>query len=454
MQSDKEISGSLAKSPSKIFYGWWIVATVSALYVIASGTYWSGFSLYFLSLTKDLSLSRTSLSLALGLGRLVGGLQGPVTGYLVDHLGPRLMIVIGGALAGLGFILLAHTHSYLTFLLVYVGLMGIGFSGGFDQGIIAVANQWFIRRKAQAMSFLWVGLALGSAFIVPAVGLMVAKRGWRDTATLSGVALLVLLVPAFFVIRNSPEDMGLRPDGPHTPSWPAAGSGQGSATALRQSSDASQPAMQVSASGLPYAEVNFTARQGFRTGSYWLLALALGVQIAASQGLLAHFTPIIVWKGQTETTAAFLIGIYGLGAIPLYLLMGWAGDRWPKQQVTSCGMMLGGLSLGVLMLSSGQLWQLVVFIVLYTIASSTSVVAWALAGDLFGRKAFATLLGGMTMVYSVLSATTPVIAGWIFDTTGSYWGALLFLAILFAVAGLLFWYIPRPKPVLPVNQTP
>jgi MFS family permease len=212
--------------------------------------------------------------------------------------------------------------------------------------------------------------------------------------------------------------------------------------------------MQASASNLPYAEVNFTARQGFRTVSYWILALALGVQIAASQGLLAHFTPIIVWKGQTETTAAFLIGIYGLGAIPLYLLMGWAGDRWPKQQVTSCGMMLGGLSLGVLMLSSGQLWQLVVFIVLYTIASSTNVVAWALAGDLFGRKAFATLLGGMTMVYSVLSATTPVIAGWIFDTTGSYWGALLFLAILFAVAGLLFWYIPRPKPVLPVNQTP
>ncbi len=346
------------------------------------------------------------------------------------------MIFFGGALGGVGFILLNLTHSYYTFLLVYLGLMVIGFSGGFDQGNISLASRWFVRYRARAMSFLFVGISLGSAFIAPVVGLLVVNIGWRDTATISGAAMLVLLVPAFLVIRNFPEDMGLTPDGHRKP--PAG--------------DVSASGTDASASGQRNTEVDFTARQGFRTFSYWLLALAMGLRIAGYVGLFSHFVPIMVWKGQTETTAALLIGIYGAAAIPLRLTIGWTGDRWPKQKAASCGMILGGLSLGVLIFSSGQLWQLVIFIVLLAVADSTGVVAWAFVGDLFGRKAFATLLGGMTMVYSLLSSTTPILAGWIFDNTGSYFGALLLMAALFTGAGLLFWIIPRPK--LPATGAP
>jgi MFS family permease len=382
------------------------------------------------------------MSLAFGLARLVGGLQGPIAGYLVDRLSPRVMIIFGGALGGLGFILLARTHSYTTFLLVYLGLMVIGFSGGFDQGIMSVANRWFVRRKARAMSFLWVGLGLGTAFIAPAVGLMVVNLGWRDTATISGAALLVLLVPAFLVIRNLPEDMGLLPDGQGSPSLPTRGRPDsiGAATEAPVSDF-----VQAQSQRQPYDQADVTAKEGFRSAWYWLLALAMGLRVAAHAGLMAHFVPMLVWKGQTETGAALLIGIYGLVVIPLTLAVGWAGDRWSKQKVASGGMLLGGLGLAVLLLSDGQLWQLTVFIVLLAMTDSSGVLAWAYAGDRFGRRAFATLLGGMTMVYSLLSAATPILAGWIFDSTGSYLWALVLLALLFASSSLLFWNIPRPK---------
>jgi cyanate permease len=195
----------------------------------------------------------------------------------------------------------------------------------------------------------------------------------------------------------------------------------------------------------PYGEADVTAKEGFRSAWYWLLALAMGLRVAAHAGLMAHFVPMLVWKGQTETGAALLIGIYGLVVIPLTLAVGWAGDRWSKQKVASGGMLLGGLGLAVLLLSDGQLWQLTVFIVLLAMTDSSGVLAWAYAGDRFGRRAFATLLGGMTMVYSLLSASTPILAGWIFDSTGSYLWALVLLAILFASSSLLFWNIPRPK---------
>lgn len=431
-----ETPGRLARWPGRVFYGWWVVSAVSLLYALGSGIYWTGFSFYFLPVTRELGLSRTSMSLAFGLARLIAGLQGPLAGYLVDRLNPRVMIIFGGALGGLGFILLARTHSYLSFLLAYLGLMVIGFSGGFDQGIMSVANRWFVRYKARAMSLLWVGLALGTAFIAPAVGLMVVNLGWRDTATVSGAALLVLLVPAFLMIRNLPEDMGLSPDGQRTSSLPGGGSRV--TVPVLQGPEAS-PSRQGT------AQEDITARQAFRSVWYWLLALAMGLRVAAHAGLMAHIVPMLVWKGRTEPGAALLIGIYGLAVIPLTLAVGWAGDRWSKQKVASGGMLLGGLSLTVLLLSDGQLWQLIAFVLLLAMTDSSGVLAWAFVGDRFGRRAFATLLGGMTMVYSLLSATTPILAGWIFDSTGSYLGALVLLALLFASASLLFWNIPRPK---------
>ena len=94
-----------------MFYGWWVIAVLTPLYALASGIYFSGFSFYFLPVTRDLGLSRTSMSLALGLARLAGGIQGPIAGYLIDIVGPRRMIAASGAVAGLGFILLAFTQN-------------------------------------------------------------------------------------------------------------------------------------------------------------------------------------------------------------------------------------------------------------------------------------------------------------------------------------------------------
>ena len=343
------------------------------------------------------------------------------------------MIAASGALAGVGFILLALTQNYISFVLVYVGLMSIGFSGGFDQGIMAVANRWFVVRRARAMSVIFVGISSGAAFLAPAIGLIVVHWGWRVAAFSSGVTMLVLLVHAIVVIRDLPEHLGLRPDG---------------AASLQADKSNSLPA-DAHPGSRGVAEVNFTAGQGIRTLAFWLLTLAMGLRIGAFTGFLTHFVPIIVWKGQTETTAALLIGICGLTAIPLRLLMGWGGDRWPKQKMSSLGMLIGATGLLILILGTGQLWHLIIFVAMFAAADSTVVVAWALVGDLFGRLAFATLLGVMTMVYSFISATTPISAGVIFDATGSYFGALVLFTILLLLAGMLFWIIPRPS--LPVR---
>ncbi len=63
----------------KLFFGWKIVAAGAVLNALAGGAYWTGFSVYFLPITRDFGVSRAATSLIHGLGRLEGGFEGPLS---------------------------------------------------------------------------------------------------------------------------------------------------------------------------------------------------------------------------------------------------------------------------------------------------------------------------------------------------------------------------------------
>ncbi|MDP6548930.1 MAG: MFS transporter [Dehalococcoidia bacterium] len=427
--TDRPEAGSGARAGCGIFYGWWIVAAGSILNALGGGTYWMGFSVYFLPVTKALELSRAQTSFAYGLGRLEGGLEGPLAGYLVDRLGPRTMIAFGGLLAGTGFILLSLTHSFSTFLLVYVGVLAMGMNAGFNHGIMAAVNQWFVRRKGLAMSFATMGISIGGAVVTPAVAFLVLTMGWRTGAMISGIVLIAAVMPLSLVFRRSPETMGLLPDGDRVPPIAAV-------SPLGTSSERFE--RHVTA-------VDFTTKEALKTPTYWLLALAMGLRIAAHTGVFVHLVPLMVWRGQSEATGAFVVAFTAFTTIPLRVGLGWVGDKWAKQKVCALTMLLGTVSLVVLLASGGALWQLLIFAALFAFAEGVSGVSWSLIGDYFGRKSFATLRGGVTTVHSILSMGVPVFAGWVYDTSGSYYWALIPIVVLYLLAAAMFWNLPKAR---------
>ena len=430
MRDSPPSSGSNPARRKKIFYGWWIVAAGTVLNTLSGGTYQSGFSVYFLPVTRDFGLSRAATSLAYGLARMEGGFEGPLAGYLVDRLGPRTMIAIGGLLAGLGFILLSLTDSFATFLLVYVGVLAVGMNAGFNHGIMASVNQWFVRRKGLAMSITTTGMSLDGAVITPLVAVIVLNLGWRTGAVLSGVVLIAVVVPMSVVIRRSPESMGLLPDGDRVP--PNTGGLLPGSGSLRFSRH--------------ITNVDFTAKEAIKTRAYWFLAMAMGTRIAAHAGVFVHLVPLMVWKGHSEAIGAFVVSFVALVSIVLRVLLGWLGDKWAKQKMVGITMVVGAASLMILLLSGGAMWQLLIFAVLFAFAEGVNGLSWSLLGDFFGRRSFATLRGGITMVHSFMSMGVPVFAGWVYDTSGSYHWALIPILILYLVAALAFWYLPHPNP--------
>jgi len=447
----------LLKGPSKVFYGWWIVAISMVADALKHGTFNRGFTIFFLPIQEQLGISRAALSLAETLGRFEGGLQGPVLGYLTDRFGPRPILIMGAMFSGIGFILLSFTHSYLYFMLVFVGLLSVGFRAGYNNATIPAINQWFMRKKSLAMSIASTGTGLGGAVITPLVAVMVFSVGWRPAALVSGIAIIVIVVPMAFLLRRSPESMGLLPDGDNPASalgLERAGRRRGMAPLAAVAGERPRPAAAEAAHGT----VDFTVREAMKTRSYWLFVTAVGLRNTVHSGVSFHLVPLMVWAGTSQPKAAFLVGLLSFGIVVFNPFMGWLGDSWPKQKISAVAMLTGVGAMVLLLVADGALWQLAIFALLLAFSESANPLAWAIVGDFFGRRSFATLRGWQHLPDQLMSMGTPVWMGLIFDRTGSYFWAVVPLAILYALSAGFYWLLPRPKApgrlqTLPVEGT-
>jgi nitrate/nitrite transporter NarK len=83
-------------------------------------------------------------------------------------------------------------------------------------------------------------------------------------------------------------------------------------------------------------------------------------------------------------------------------------------------------------------------LLLFSGSEAGSALNWALVGDLFGRKKFATIRGILAPMYNAALFVTPVAAGWIFDKTGSYEIVLLTGGGLFFAAAIVFFFLQAP----------
>ncbi|MSQ23399.1 MAG: MFS transporter [Chloroflexi bacterium] len=415
------------RGPFGLFYGWWMVLIAAGAQFLSGGFYNQGLSVYFLPISRDLGFSRAALSLAFTLKTLEGGLDGPLVGYLVDRLGPRFMMRAGGLLAGLGFIFLAFTHDYLSFMLVFLGLVVLGFSSGVSLPLGSVINNWFARQRALAVTLGQVGAEVGGAILTPLVALVVLGVGWREAAMLSGVVLLVVFPCLSWFLKPTPESVGLTPDGTLAPAGPQ-GDGGGP-------------------HGGRYIapEVDFTPREAVRTLAFWHLSLAVGIRQFSKQALMVHLVPLLVWKGFDEPTAALFVGLFALMQVPLRIGAAWLADNWSMTKVPALSALAGAGAAGVLLLGEDAwLGTGLLFVFLFALGETGNSPAWAVVGNFFGRTSYATVRGSVGFFQSLISLPAPVLAGWLYDTTQSYEVALLPIIGFYMAAFVLYWMLRRP----------
>lgn len=417
------LRNGLVRKWSGLYYGWRMMALVSAFRTLGGGLHSYGFTVFFLPISNELGIGRAATALVFSLSRAEGAIEGPLAGYLTDRFGPRPIMLTAAVLCGIGYILLSQIESYTGFLVIYLGIISLIFTPGFVLAPSVLANSWFIRYRARALLCLSAAMPVGGAVLTPLLAIAVDAWGWRQAAILSGCFFLLVSAPLTLKIRRSPESMGLHPDGrePDPDLTP-----DGLTKGLQN-----QPQIAVT---------DVSARRAMKGPLYWILVLWMTIRTAAYGMVTVHFVPLMVWKGLTQEHAALLLGGFALMNLVAHFVLGWIADQQNKPRLITICMLLALLSV-LPLIWTNALWALWIFASLFTLVDAAIPVMWATVGDFFGRKSFGSIRGTMSFFYMWGSFIGPVFAGAAYDRDHTYtlviWALLALLLAATVIPALL-----------------
>jgi len=406
----------------RVFYGWWIVAAGFGLEVLIGILVFHVYGAYVVLLRHEFGWSKTMLSAAFALARAESGLLGPLQGWLTDRFGPRALIQVGMVVFGVGYLLLSQVNSPVTFFLAFF-VIALGSSlGGYLPTGVALVN-WFRRRRATALAIASSGMPVGG-LLTPLVVSALEHFGWRWTAFVSGLVILVAGVPLGRVVRHRPEPYGEWPDG----------------EPLAPSTLATRP------TGSTVAVVEFTAREAMRTPAFWLISLGHGSALLVVSAVMVHLLPYVTERlGYSLQEGARVVALMAVVQVGAQLLGGgWAGDRFSKRALVVACMAMHAAAL-LLLAFATRFWMVAAFGVLHG-------VAWGIRGplmsgiraDYFGRAAFGTISGFSSLIVMLGMMGGPLVAGILADRTGSYRPGFVILAMLAGLGSVFFLLARRP----------
>ena len=380
----------------KIFYGWWIVLACSLIGFYVGGVIFYGFTAFFEPIREEFGWSYTQISFAASLRGLEMGIFAPLVGFLVDRFGSRKLIFWGMITVGFGLILLSRTQSLAMF---YGSFLLIAFGAGGCAMVVtmaAVAN-WFHKNVGVALGVMASGVG-ASGLMVPLIVQLIGVSGWRTTLIILGLGMWILGIPLSFVIRNRPEQYGYLPDG--------------------ISPSDRMPHLENQDTGVKAVEIGFKEALKKRAFLYLIIVDAIRMMIVAA--VVIHVMPYLSSLGLPRVTAGLVAGAIPLSSIIGRFVFGWLGDVFDKGHVMAWTFCI--ISLGMLAFCYVQvIWIAFVFLLLFSPGYGGGIVLrGAILREYFGRNSFGKMIGITMGAASIGGIIGPTLAGWVFDTFGSY----------------------------------
>ena len=410
--------------PKVEFYGWKIVALMIGPRSAGNGVYILGNTLFVIPLEESLGLGRSVSSLMFALGGVIGGISAPVSGILMDRWGPRRVLIISVLIGCIGYFLLGLAPNILILFLIFLGpislvMLNVAFNA--SSGII---NNWFDRYKSTAFSLMQGGSGLGSLIIITVLAYSIDSWGWRTASGIAGLLVLAIGLPTAYASRNTPEELGLQPDG------------------TNKSVPGSQELPIRKAKGYLVVLEGMDSMQAMKTIRFWMLAISSTIFGGAIATLGIHFVPIMVWKGLTEVQGAMMLTFLALGSAFTVIFVGTLADRYGRLLIASIACIFLGIAIFILRLGGTgiSLW---IAVAVLSASSCLYPLTWSIVGELFGRKSYSTIRGYMMAVQSVGTLVMPLIAGFYYDSTEDYSLTLMVLTVLWMMAAVLLFVTPR-----------
>jgi MFS family permease len=404
------------------FYGYRIVAACFVVQGVVIGSMFA-YGVFFPHFEAEFGWSRATISGASSLAFVVMGVLAIAAGKLNDTIGPRVLIAVSGLFFGVGYASLSGLQASWELFLFYGVLAGIGYSTH-DVVTLSTIARWFVRRRGTMTGIAKVGTGIGQVLVPTIAAALIAALGWRSAAFIMGVVSLVLVLIAARMMRRDPHSIGQHPDG--------------------------DPVV-VGNAPRDLRESGMTLGEAAATRQFWILC---AVQLAVFFCLLTvmiHIVPHATDRGVAPAVAATILSTIGAISIAGRLTIGTLIDRLGgRRSLAMCFAVL--LASLVLLQVAEATWALFLFAAIYGFAHGGffTVMSPAVA-EYFGTGSHGVIFGIVLFSGTIGGAVGPLLAGGLFDSTGSYDTAFLILAG-FSLFGLLVTAaLPSMKPDVAVS---
>lgn len=376
------------------------------------------FPLWIVPLSDEFQVARSQIMLAIAASQIIAGLISPFAGHALDRLPLHWVICSGAIVFVLGLLLIASAHSIWPLAISFLILLPVGIVLTGVMAAQTLATRWFTKDRGFAIACATLGSAIGGFTMPPIAAALMMAIGWRNTIAAFAMAVVVLIVIAWRILKKQPPhneaEQAAAPIPPnkeavHTPVWRTA---------------------------------DLLRDNNFRT--IILTFLPLLFVASAIQMNLGAFAQDM---GLTPQDAAFMVAELPLCSLIGRLFFGKMVDRYDHcllYRIITVGMMLSlGIIIGAVSIgdSASLLW-LKIGIALLGLASSGYVPLNSIViATKFGTRAFGQVTG-LANTFLGLGVAGSFIAASIRDASGSYTAAFSIL-LLCLIPGL--WQIRKFK---------
>ncbi len=391
-------------------------AAVTAMVMIGNMQY--AWTLFVSPMVADTGWKLSQVQWAFSLYIALGTFSMPLSGWMIDRMGPRTFMAFSGLLCGIGWAGMGQTTT-LTQLYVLYAIAGFGTAFGYGCAM-SVALKWFPDKRGLASGISAAGYGAGATIFNPIFAYLIRLLHYRTTFLYTGIASGVIMIIAAQLLQNpTPAEVAALPKPP------------------------------VKAKVRRHNE-EFSSAEMLRTPQFYVLYLAMlmigigGLMTTAQLAQVAKSLGI----GATALTVALSLNPLANGTSRIF--WGWVSDHIGRAQTMFVAFTLQAAALMSVVTvgkMSGTYFIICMALVYFTWGELYTLFPAAQA-DLFGAqnsasnysflyttKAFASILGGG-------------LAAMLFEKTGSwtieFYGSAA-LAMCSALMAIVIHKMPFPK---------
>jgi len=404
---------SIRSKKPRFFYGLVMVAAALCIVIIAHGAQYT-FGIFFKPILTEFGWTRAAASGAFSLYLVLWGLLSIFVGRLNDSFGPRIVMTACGFFLGLGYLLMSQISVLWQLYLFYGVIIAIGMSGAWVP-LISTVPKWFVKRRGLMTGIVTSGSGIGTILLSLAASRLISVYGWRISYMIVGSGVLVLLMLAAQFLRRDPQQVGQLPYGED----------------------------EVKGESLNSQAREFSLQEAIQTGQFWLVCVIFFFFGFNLYTIMVHIVPHAIDLGISPIIAANIIVIIGGVNAVGRIIIGYSSDRIGVKPSLLISFILMGTALLWVMVAK-EVWMFYLFAIIFGfgyggLAALTSTVT----AELFGLRSLGAIVGVVMFSFTLGGAIGPLLAGSIFDISGSYKPAFLACAALSAT-GIILSSVLKP----------